>query len=144
GPEPEGAPTDLQGLGWKNSLGGGNGVHAITSGLEGAWTDEPTKWDNGFLDNLFKYDWQLTTGPGGAKQWTPTNPEAQGTVRDAHDPSKRHAPMMLTTDLALKVDPLYGSIAKRFYEHPDQLAEAFAKAWYKLLHRDMGPVSRYL
>src|SRR5262249_46898836 len=101
-------------------------------------------WDNGFLDNLYKYDWQLTTSPAGAKQYKPTNPEAQGIVPDAHDPSKRHAPMMLTTDLALKVDPIYAPIAKRFHEHPDQLAEAFAKAWYKLLHRDMGPVARYL
>jgi catalase-peroxidase len=144
GPEPEGAPTELQGLGWKNTHGNGRGVHTITSGLEGAWTDNPIKWDNGFLDNLFKYDWELTTSPAGAKQWTPKNPEAQGTVPDAHDSSKRHAPMMLTTDLALRVDPNYGPIAKRFHENPDLLAEAFAKAWYKLLHRDMGPRSRYL
>jgi len=144
GPEPEGAPTEEQGLGWRNTLGDGNGVHTITSGLEGAWTNHPTKWDTGFLENLFKYDWELTTSPGGAKQWTPKNPEAQGTVPDAHDPSKRHAPMMLTTDLALKVDPIYGPIAKRFYEHPEQLADAFARAWYKLLHRDMGPRTRYL
>jgi catalase-peroxidase len=144
GPEPEGAPTEQQGLGWKNTLGNGKGVHTITSGLEGAWTNEPTKWDNGFLDNLFKYDWELTTSPAGAKQWTPTDPSAQGTVPDAHDPSKRHAPMMLTTDLALKMDPIYAPISKRFHENPNQLAEAFAKAWYKLLHRDMGPVSRYL
>src|SRR6185437_10239055 len=138
------APIEQQGLGWKNSFGSGVGVHALTSGLEGAWTNEPTKWDNGFLDNLFNYDWELTTSPAGAKQWTPKNPEAQGTVPDAHDPSKRHAPMMLTTDLALKMDPIYGPIAKRFHENPDQLAEAFAKAWYKLVHRDMGPVSRLL
>jgi catalase-peroxidase len=144
GPEPEAAPIEQQGLGWKNSYGSGNGVDTFTSGLEGAWTNEPTKWDNGFLDNLFKYDWELTKSPAGAWQWTPRNPEAQGTVPDAHDPSKRHAPMMLTTDIALKVDPIYGPIARRFYENPDQLAEAFAKAWYKLLHRDMGPVSRYL
>jgi catalase-peroxidase len=144
GPEPEAAPLEQQGLGWKNTFNGGNGAHTLTSGLEGAWTNEPTRWDNGFLDNLFKYDWELTTSPAGAKQWTPTNPEAQGTVPDAHDPSKRHAPTMLTTDLALKLDPVYGPIAKRFHEHPDQLADAFAKAWYKLLHRDMGPVSRYL
>jgi catalase-peroxidase len=144
GPEPEGAPIEQQGLGWKNTLGKGNGVHTITSGLEGAWTDNPVKWDNGFLDNLFKYDWELTASPAGAKQWTPKNPEAQDTVPDAHDPSKRHAPMMLTTDLALRVDPIYGPIARRFHENPDQLAEAFAKAWYKLLHRDMGPLSRYL
>ena len=144
GPEPEGAPLEEQGLGWKNTFGSGKGDDTITSGLEGAWTNEPTKWDNGFLDNLFNYDWELTTSPAGAKQWTPKNPEAQGTVPDAHDPSKRHAPMMLTTDLALKMDPIYAPIAKRFHENPDQLADAFAKAWYKLLHRDMGPLSRYL
>lgn len=144
GPEPEGCPIEQQGLGWKNTYGSGAGPHALTSGLEGAWTNEPTKWDNGYLDNLFRYDWELTTSPAGAKQWTPKDPAAQGTVPDAHDPSKRHAPMMLTTDLALKVDPVYGPIAKRFHEHPDELAEAFAKAWYKLLHRDMGPLSRYL
>jgi catalase-peroxidase len=144
GPEPEAAPIEQQGLGWKNSVNGGNGAHTLTSGLEGAWTNEPTKWDNGFLKNLFEYDWELTTSPAGASQWTPTNPEAQDTVPDAHDPAKRHAPMMLTTDLALKLDPVYGPIARRFYENPDELADAFAKAWYKLLHRDMGPVSRYL
>src|SRR5205823_5917749 len=121
-----------------------NGAHTLTSGLEGAWTNEPTKWDNGFLENLFKYDWELTTSPAGAKQWTPTNPEAKDTVADAHDPSKRHAPTMLTTDLALRLDPIYGPISKRFHENPNQLADAFAKAWYKLLHRDMGPASRYL
>jgi catalase-peroxidase len=144
GPEPEAAPLEQQGLGWKNSVGNGNGAQTLTSGLEGAWTKEPAKWDNGFLENLFEYHWELTESPAGAKQWTPKNPEAQGTVPDAHDPAKRHAPMMLTTDLALKADPIYEPIARRFYEHPDQLAEAFAKAWYKLLHRDMGPVSRYL
>ncbi len=144
GPEPEGAPLEQQGLGWHNSVNGGNGGHTITSGLEGAWTNEPAKWDNGFLSNLFEYDWELTESPAGAKQWTPKNPEAEGTVPDAHDPSKRHAPMMLTTDLALKLDPVYEPIARRFYENPDALADAFAKAWYKLLHRDMGPVSRYL
>ncbi|MDQ3979203.1 MAG: catalase/peroxidase HPI, partial [Actinomycetota bacterium] len=144
GPEPEACSVEAQGLGWKNTYGTGKGPDTLTSGLEGAWTNEPTKWDNGYLDNLFRYEWELTTSPAGAKQWTPTNPEAQGTVPDAHDPSKRHAPMMLTTDLALKVDPIYGPIARRFYENPDQLADAFAKAWYKLLHRDMGPVSRYL
>ncbi|HZU39949.1 MAG TPA: catalase/peroxidase HPI [Solirubrobacteraceae bacterium] len=144
GPEPEAAPIEQQGLGWKNSAGTGNGPYTLTSGLEGAWTNEPTKWDNGFLRNLFEYDWELTESPAGAKQWTPKNPEAQGTVPDAHDPSKRHAPMMLTTDLALKLDPIYGPIARRFYEHPEELAEAFAKAWFKLLHRDMGPISRYL
>jgi catalase-peroxidase len=144
GPEPEACPVEHQGLGWKNSVGTGVGPYALTSGLEGAWTNEPTKWDNGYLDNLYRYDWELTESPAGAKQWTPKNPEAQGTVPDAHDPSKRHAPMMLTSDIALKVDPIYGPITKRFHENPDQLADAFAKAWYKLLHRDMGPVSRYL
>jgi catalase-peroxidase len=144
GPEPEAAPLEEQGLGWKNPAGTGNGAQTLTSGLEGAWTKQPTRWDNGFLENLFEYDWELTKSPAGAQQWTPKDPEAQGTVPDAHDPAKRHAPMMLTTDLALKLDPAYGPISKRFYENPDQLAEAFAKAWYKLLHRDMGPVSRYL
>jgi catalase-peroxidase len=144
GPEPEAAPVEQQGIGWKNTYGSGKGPDALTSGLEGAWTSEPTKWDNGYLDNLFRYDWELTTSPAGAKQWTPTDPSAQDTVPDAHDPSKRHAPMMLTTDLALKLDPVYGPIVKRFHENPDQLAEAFAKAWYKLLHRDMGPLTRYL
>jgi catalase-peroxidase len=144
GPEPEGAPLEQQGLGWTNTFGTGKGSDTVTSGLEGAWTNEPTKWDNGFLDNLFNYDWELTMSPAGAKQWTPKDPAAQGTVPDAHDPSRRHAPMMLTTDLALKVDPTYGPIAKRFHDNPDQISQAFAKAWYKLLHRDMGPVSRYL
>jgi catalase-peroxidase len=144
GPEPEGAPIEAQALGWKNSFDSGTGAHTLTSGLEGAWTNKPVKWDNGFLDNLYRYDWELTTSPAGAKQWTPKDSAAQGTVPDAHDPSKRHAPMMLTTDLALKVDPVYAPISKRFHENPDQLAEAFAKAWYKLLHRDMGPLSRYL
>jgi catalase-peroxidase len=144
GPEPEGCPVEAQGLGWKNSFGSGSGPHTLTSGLEGAWTNEPTKWDNGYLDNLLNYDWELTTSPAGAKQWTPTNPEAQGTVPDAHDPSKRHAPIMLTSDLGLKLDPIYAPIVRHFHENPDQLADAFAKAWYKLLHRDMGPVSRYL
>ncbi len=131
-------------MGWRNTFGTGKGPHAVTSGIEGAWTNEPTKWDNGYLDNLFDYEYELTTSPAGANQWTPKNPEAQGTVPDAHDPSTRHAPMMLTTDLALKLDPIYAPIARRFHENPDQLADAFAKAWYKLLHRDMGPVSRYL
>jgi len=144
GPEPEGSPIEQQGLGWLNKHGSGKGTHTITSGLEGAWTNNPTKWDNGFLENLFKYEWELTESPAGAKQWKPKNPEAQGTVPDAHDPKKRHAPMMLTTDLALKLDPIYAPITKRFYEHPDQLADAFARAWFKLLHRDMGPRSRYL
>ncbi len=144
GPEPEAGPLEQQGLGWRNTYGSGKGSDALTSGLEGAWTAEPTKWDHGYLDNLFKYDWELTTSPAGAKQWTPKDPSAQGTVPDAHDPSKRHAPMMLTTDLALKLDPIYGPISKSFHENPDKLAVAFAKAWYKLLHRDMGPLSRYL
>jgi catalase-peroxidase len=144
GPEPEASPLEEQGLGWRNSAGSGKGPDTITSGLEGAWTNQPTKWDNGFLDNLLEYDWELTTSPAGAKQWTPKDASAQGTVPDAHDPSKRHAPMMLTTDLSLKVDPTYAELAKRFHENPDELAEAFAKAWYKLLHRDMGPISRYL
>jgi len=144
GPEPEGATLEEQGLGWRNTFGSGKGAETITSGLEGAWTREPTKWDNGFLDNLYKYDWELTTSPAGAKQWTPKNGSAAATVPDAHDPSKRHAPMMLTTDLALKLDPIYGPIAQRFHQDPDRLVDAFAKAWYKLLHRDMGPASRYL
>ena len=144
GREPEAASLEEQGFGWRNTFGTGKGDDTVTSGLEGAWTNEPTKWDNGFLDNLFRYDWELTTSPAGAHQWAPTNPEAQGTVPDAHDPSKRHAPMMLTTDLSLKLDPIYGPITKRFHENPDHLAEAFAKAWYKLLHRDMGPITRYL
>jgi catalase-peroxidase len=143
GPEPEGAPLEEQGLGWKNKYGSGKGTDTITSGLEGAWTNAPTKWDNGFLENLHKYDWELTKSPAGAQQYRPKNPEAQNTVPDAQDPSKRHAPMMLTTDLALRTDPTYAPIAKRFLEHPDQLSDAFAKAWYKLLHRDMGPLSRY-
>ncbi len=144
GPEPEGAGLEDQCLGWKNKHGSGRAGDTITSGLEGAWTNNPTKWDNGFLENLFKYEWELTESPAGAKQWKPKNPEAQGTVPDAHDPKKRHAPMMLTTDLALKVDPIYAPIAKRFYENPAQLADAFARAWFKLLHRDMGPRARYL
>ena len=144
GPEPEGSPLEEQGFGWRNTFGHGNAADAITSGLEGAWTNDPVKWDNGFLDNLFAYDWELTTSPAGASQWAPKDASAQGTVPDAHDPSKRHAPMMLTTDLALKMDPIYAPISKRFHENPDQLADAFAKAWFKLLHRDMGPVTRYL
>jgi len=144
GPEPEGASTEEQGLGWKNSFGTGKGSDTITSGLEGAWTTDPAKWDNNFFDNMFKYEWELTKSPAGAHQWTPKDPAAAGTVPDAHDPSKRHAPIMLTTDLALKMDPNYGPISKRFHENPDQFAEAFAKAWYKLTHRDMGPYIRGL
>ena len=144
GPEPEGCPVTSQGFGWANSFGDGKGVHSMTSGLEGAWTNEPTKWDNGFWDNLFNYDYVLTKSPAGANQWTPSNPEAQNTVPDAHDPNTRHAPMMLTTDLALKMDPIYEPISRRFKDNPQEFADAFAKAWYKLLHRDMGPVSRML
>jgi len=144
GPEPEGCPVEAQGIGWVNSYGTGKGADTVTSGLEGAWTNNPVTWDNGYLDNLFRYEWELTSSPAGAHQWKPKNPEAQGTVPDAHDPSKRHAPMMLTSDLALRMDPIYEPIARRFHEHPDQLADAFARAWYKLLHRDMGPISRYL
>jgi catalase-peroxidase len=144
GREPEAGSLEEQGLGWKNTFGSGKGDDTYTSGLEGAWTTEPTKWDNGYLDNLFSYEWELTTSPAGAKQWTPTDPAAAGTVPDAHEATKRHAPMMLTTDLALKVDPAYGPIAKRFHDDPAQLADAFSRAWYKLLHRDMGPASRYL
>ena len=144
GPEPEGATLEEQGFGWKNSFGSGKGVDTISSGLEGAWTTNPIKWDNNYFENLFKYEWEKTKSPAGAFQWTPKNPEAQFTVPDAHDPSRKHAPMMATTDLALITDPAYKVISKRFYEHPDQLADAFARAWYKLLHRDMGPAARYL
>jgi catalase-peroxidase len=144
GPEPEGASLEDQGLGWKNSFGSGYGGDTITSGLEGAWTSNPVKWDNGYFDNLFGYEWELTKSPAGAFQWTPKDASAKGTVPDAHDPSKKHAPMMFTTDLSLKVDPIYAPIAKRFHENPAELADAFARAWYKLTHRDMGPVSRCL
>ncbi|MBJ6725255.1 catalase/peroxidase HPI [Geomesophilobacter sediminis] len=144
GPEPEGAGIEEQGLGWKSSFGTGKGAHAITSGLEGAWTTNPTQWDNGYFDVLFGYDWELTKSPAGANQWIPKDPAARTTVPDAHDPSKRRAPMMLTTDLALKLDPIYGPISKRFHEHPEELADAFARAWFKLTHRDMGPRARYL
>ena len=144
GPEPEGASLEEQGLGWRNSFGSGVGGDAITSGLEGAWTNAPTTWDNGFFDNLFNYEWELIKGPGGAWQWTPKDESAQGTVPDAHDSSKRHAPMMLTTDLSLRVDPVYGAISKRFHENPVAFADAFARAWYKLTHRDMGPRTRCL
>jgi catalase-peroxidase len=146
GPEPEGAGLEEQGLGWKNTFGTGKGNDTITSGLEGPWTTEPTKWDNGFLDNLHNFDYELTTSPAGAKQYAP-KPNAAGvvpTAPDAHEPSKRQTTMMLTTDLALKTDPIYTEITKRFHEHPDQLADAFGRAWYKLLHRDLGPVTRYL
>jgi catalase-peroxidase len=144
GPEPEGADIAEQGLGWKSSFGSGSGVHAISSGLEGAWTTNPIQWDNDYLDILFKYEWVLTKSPAGAQQWTPKDAAAQGTVPDAHDPSKRHAPMMSTADLALRMDPAYEKIARRFLKNPKQFADAFARAWYKLTHRDMGPVARYL
>src|SRR5271156_6263414 len=144
GPEPEGAALEEQGLGWKNSLGSGNGANTISSGLEGAWTTNPIKWDNNFLDNLYGYEWELTKSPAGAYQWKPKDSAGAGTVPDAHDPKKRHAPTMLTSDLALRMDPAYAKITKRFHEHPDELADAFAKAWYKLTHRDMGPRPRYL
>src|SRR5262249_13300812 len=143
GPEPEGAPLEQQGLGWKGSLqSNGNGtVRMLTGGPEGAWTDEPTKWDNGFLKNPVEYEWDGDETPAGAKQWKPKNPEAQGTVPHAHAPSQRVAPMMLTTALALRMDPDYEPISRRFYENPELLSDAFARAWYKLLHRDMGPAS---
>jgi catalase-peroxidase len=143
-PEPEGAGIEEQGFGWKNSFGSGNGGQTISSGLEVTWTTTPTKWSNNFFENLFRYDWELTKSPAGANQWTPKNGKGAGTVPDAHDPSKKHSPSMLTTDLALRFDPAYEKISRRFYENPDQFAEAFAKAWYKLTHRDMGPISRYL
>jgi catalase-peroxidase len=144
GAEPEGCPVHAQGLGWKSSFGSGLGKHTITSGLEGAWTPTPIQWDNSFYETLFGYEWELTESPAGARQWKPKDGAGAGTVPDAHDPSVRHAPMMATTDLALIADPEYERISRRFHENPDQLADAFAKAWYKLLHRDMGPVSRYL
>jgi catalase-peroxidase len=144
GPAPESAPIEEQGFGWKNSFGTGKGADTISSGLEGAWTKDPTKWDNNYLENLMGYEWELTKSPGGAHQWTPKDGAGAGTVPDAHDATKRHAPMMFTTDIALRVDPIYGPIAKRFLENPDQLADAFARAWYKLTHRDMGPIVRYL
>lgn len=144
GPEPEAAPLERQGLGWKNSFGKGNGADTITSGLEGAWTSTPTQWSNGYFENLFGYDWELTKSPAGAWQWTPKHGAGNGTVPDAYDESKSHAPMMFTTDLALRMDPEYGKISRRFHENPDAFADAFARAWYKLTHRDMGPVSRLL
>jgi catalase-peroxidase len=144
GPEPEGAPIELQGLGWHNSQGTGHGVDTISSGLEGAWTTNPIKWDNDYFDILFRYEWELTKSPSGAQQWTPKDPAAKTTVPDAHDPSKRHAPMMATSDIALRTDPVYLEISKRFHANPDQFADAFARAWFKLTHRDMGPRSNYL
>ena len=144
GPEPEAAAMEMQGLGWSNSYLTGKGGHAITSGLEGAWTTKPTKWNHDFFTHLFSYEWELTTSPAGAKQWIPKGGAGKGTVPDAHDRSKKHTPVMLTTDLALRVDPAYEKISRRFYEHPDEFATAFAKAWFKLTHRDMGPISRYV
>jgi len=144
GREPEGASIEEQGLGWNNSFGTGKGADTITSGLEGAWTATPTQWDNKYLETLFGYEWELTKSPAGAHQWTPIDPKDEDLAPDAHDPSKRHAPMMSTADLALKMDPIYEPIARRFMENPAELEEAFAKAWYKLTHRDMGPLSRYL
>ncbi|NBO19916.1 MAG: catalase/peroxidase HPI, partial [Proteobacteria bacterium] len=144
GPEPEAAPIEEQGLGWKNSFGSGNGSHTITSGLEGAWTKNPIAWDNNYFENLFGFEWELEKGPGGAWQWTPKDPAAKTMVPDAHDASKKHPPMMLTTDIALRVDPIYGPISKSFLDNPQKFADAFAKAWFKLTHRDMGPIARYL
>jgi catalase-peroxidase len=144
GPEPEAAPIEEQGLGWKNSYGTGVGKDTITSGLEVIWTSTPTKWSNDYFENLFKYEWELTTSPAGAYQWKPKGDAGAGTAPDAFDPSKRHAPSMLTTDLSLLADPEYKKIARRFYEHPDEFADVFARAWFKLTHRDMGPVARYL
>ena len=144
GPEPEGAGIEEQGLGWTSSFGSGKGVDTITSGLEGAWTPTPVNWDNSFLETLFGYEWDLTKSPAGAWQWVPTDPAAADAVPDAYDPSEKHAPIMLTTDLALRMDPIYAPISRRFLENPDEFADAFARAWYKLLHRDMGPAARYL
>jgi catalase-peroxidase len=144
GPMPEGAPIEEQGLGWKNSFGNGRGVYTVGSGLEGAWTTNPIKWDNNYFENLFGYEWELGKSPAGAYQWFPKDAAAADTVPDAHDPTKRHAPIMFTTDLALRMDPIYEPISRRFYDHPQELADAFAKAWFKLTHRDMGPISRYL
>ncbi len=144
GPEPEAAGIEDQGFGWRNTFGSGKGGDAITSGLEGAWTTNPVKWDNGYFENLFGYEWELTKSPAGAFQWTPKDASAKDTVPDAYDPSKKHAPMMFTTDLALRLDPIYAPISRRFHENPAEFAKAFARAWYKLTHRDMGPVSRCL
>ena len=144
GPEPEAAPLEQMGLGWKNSFGKGNGVDTITSGLEGAWSSTPTRWSHEYIKNLYQYEWELTKSPAGAHQWTPKNGAAKGTVPDAHDSSKRHAPMMFTTDIAMREDPAYAKITKRWLDHPEEFADAFARAWYKLTHRDMGPYSRCL
>ncbi|MFZ6720217.1 catalase/peroxidase HPI [Undibacterium sp. Ji49W] len=144
GAEPEGASLEEQGLGWKNSFGSGKGVHTITSGIEGAWTPTPITWDNSYFETLFGYEWELNKSPAGAHQWTPKDPAAKTTVPDAHDPSLRHAPMMTTADMALRVDPAYEKISRRFLQNPQELADAFARAWFKLTHRDMGPITRYL
>ena len=144
GPEPEGAPIEQMGQGWKNSFGTGKGVDTTTSGIEGAWTPTPTTWDNSYFDTLFGWEWELTESPAGAKQWKASNAEAQDIVPDAHDPSRRHAPMMTTADMALRMDPIYEPISRRFHENPAEFADAYARAWFKLLHRDMGPVARYL
>lgn len=144
GPEPEGASVEEQGFGWKNSFGSGNAADTISSGLEGAWTTNPAQWDNNYFDNLFGYEWEQVKSPAGATQWTPTDASAAGTVPDAHDSTKTHAPIMFTTDLALRMDPVYEPISKRFHEHPEEFADAFARAWYKLTHRDMGPHKRCL
>jgi len=144
GPEPAGAAIEEQGLGWKNSFGSGNAGSTITSGLEGTWTKTPTKWSNNYFENLFGYEWELTKSPAGANQWKPKDGAGEGAIPDAHDPSKRHAPFMLTTDISLKVDPAYEKISRHFYENPDEFADAFARAWFKLTHRDMGPKERYL
>jgi len=144
GREPDGAPMEQQGLGWKNSLRTGSGEDTITSGLEGAWTNEPAKWDNNYFENLFGYEWELTKSPAGAYQWTPSGDQASDAVADAHNPTKRHAPMMATTDIALKEDSMYEPISRRFFENPDEFADAFARAWFKLTHRDMGPIAGYL
>ncbi len=144
GQEPEGAGLEEQGLGWKNTFGSGSGVHTISSGLEGAWTPTPVTWDNSYFDTLFGHEWELTKSPAGAQQWIPKGGAGAGTVPDAHDPSKRHAPIMSTADLALRADPIYEKISRRFHQHPAALADAFARAWFKLTHRDMGPVARYL
>jgi len=144
GPEPEAAPLQEMGLGWKNSYGTGKGDDAWTSGLEGAWTPSPIRWDNSYFETLFKYEWEKVKSPAGAWQWIPTDPAAAGTVPDPHDPAKSHTPVMLTTDLSMRMDPIYAPISRRFYENPQELADAFARAWFKLTHRDMGPITRYL
>ena len=144
GPDPEGADITEQGLGWTSNFGSGKGVHTVSSGIEGAWTNNPIQWDMGYFDNLFGYEWELTKSPAGAHQWTPKGTAAAGTVPDAHDPSQRHAPMMTTADMAMRVDPIYEKISRHFHQNPQEFAEAYAKAWYKLTHRDMGPITRYL